>query len=135
MKKAAEKVAVTELMKSFRKQLIVVTGGLPFGERRQRLGSNVSQNEISKRSQNVLKYKSTSLSYYLPTESGITMEVCKVMFLRTLGRKSDGMINELLKTKRKSIEGAIAPVKDLRGCKTPPNKVNTDLIVGHISSF
>ena len=91
--------------------------GLPFGEWRQWLSSNVPQNEISKRSQNVVKQKSTSLSYYLPIESGIKVKVCKVVCLRTLWMKSDGMINELLKTKRKSIEGAIgiAPVKDLRG--------------------
>ena len=110
--------------------------GLPFGERRQWLSAHVHQNEITTRSKK--KQKSTSLLYFLPSENVIKVQVCKTMFfLRTLGLKSDGVITELIKTKHKSIENTIAPVKDLRGrgSKTPPNKVDIDIIIENINSF
>ena len=37
------------------------------------------------------------------------------MFLRTLGLKTDGMVTQLLKAKRRSYEDNIAPINDRRG--------------------
>ncbi|KAK3754096.1 hypothetical protein RRG08_024171 [Elysia crispata] len=61
------------------------------------------------------------------------MSVCKTMFLRTLGLKTDGVVTEFLKKKR---SGSLTQLKtDNRGKATPQTKLDDDLIVEHINSY
>lgn len=55
------------------------------------------------------------------------------MFLRTLGLKTDGMISEFVRRKETGEVGTL--IKDNRGKAAPKNKLDKDLIIGHIMSY
>ena len=50
--------------------------------------------------------------YLLSLKEGKNVIVCKSMFMSTLGLKSDGMITEMVRAKRQSYDGSIAPIED-----------------------
>ena len=62
--------------------------------------------------------------------------VCKIMFLRILGLKTDGMITDLLNAhSADSVGSTVKLVTDNRGRKIPSNKSDSSLIVDHIESY
>jgi len=79
--------------------------------------------------------RNNSLSFTLPLLTGEHMSVCKVMFMHTLGMKTDGMITEFVKAKVKGEANAISPTVDGRGHHAPSTKFNRDLIKEHINSY
>ena len=57
------------------------------------------------------------------------------MPLSTLGLKSYGIINEMVRGQRQSYDGAIAPVEDRRGSHPLSNKCDAEVIHLHINSY
>ena len=81
----------------------------------------------------VEQYKrSHSLSYLLPLATS-KEAVCKVMFLASLGLKTDGIITEFIKRKKAGTVEAM--IKDNRGKKPPKTKTEKELIRQHIMSY
>ncbi|CAH1994210.1 unnamed protein product, partial [Acanthoscelides obtectus] len=93
---------------------------LSFGERRLFLDAHIKQFEIKVRRQEAQRSsRNVSLKYFLPlpveTEAKFEkIQVCKTMFLHTLGLKTDGMITCHIHSKKRSVEG-IAQTVDERG--------------------
>ena len=107
---------------------------MDFKGRRIWLDSHIVIKQVQRRYiQNLAPKKLNTMNYFLPTETGEKRQVCKCMFMHTLGMKSDGIISEFLKTKRNG--QSIAPAQDARGRSTPPNKSNEELIKAHINSY
>ena len=69
-----------------------------FAKRQRWLDTNVFISNTNKTGDKVCN---VALSYYLPTECGEKVRVCKIMFMATLGMKTDGMIPEFVKKKEK----------------------------------
>ena len=57
------------------------------------------------------------------------------MFLGTLALKSDGITTEMVRARRQSYDGAIAPIEDCRGSYPPSNKCDAGVIRLHINSY
>ena len=74
------------------------------------------------------KGRSTSLKYHLDGTGG-KIEVCKKMFLSSLGMKTDGIITEFKKAT--TSHGGLTFTEDKRGKHDPVNKLNCE----HIESF
>ena len=72
--------------------------------------------------------RSHSLIYSLPLSTS-KESVCKFMFLRTLGLKTDGMISEFVRRKETGDVGTL--IKDNRGKAAPKNKLDKDLMSYH----
>ena len=107
---------------------------LNFKERRLWLDSHIAIKQVQRRFiQNLAPRKLNTMNYFLPTDLGEKKQVCKCMFMHTLGMKSDGIITEFLRIKRKV--QPIAPTQDFRGRSAPPNKCNDELIRAHINSY
>ena len=79
--------------------------------------------------------KSYTLKYFLPKENGSRLDVCKSMFLSTLGLSSDKRVSKFIESKTSGIDGAIAPKGNLRGKRTPVNKSDVESIMAHINSY
>ena len=74
--------------------------------------------------------------YLLPSRSGMKAEVCKTMFLSTLGLKNDNMVQELFKAKNKDFSNIVSPTQDERGKHEPNNKIKySQLVTDHINSY
>ena len=105
---------------------------LTFGERHHWMQTFVEEVEVAqrktKRKQN---YRTHSIQYDLPREHhiGLKTRVCKTMCLSTLGLKTDSMVTELLKSKRKSFDESISPNIDRRGknLRPCPHKVDHEI--------
>ena len=107
-----------------------------FGERRAGLDSHISIYPVKRRRHG---RKDTtagghSLTCTLPKQVSKVL-VCKVMFLCTLGLRTDGTITEFMKAKQRSPEDNVTPIADNRGKSTPPNKLDHGVIRDHINSF
>ena len=76
-----------------------------------------------------------SLIYSLPLQNGMNIDVCKEMFIRTLGLKTDGMVTEFVAVKARDESSAVAPIKECRGQHEPWNKKNKVVIREHINSY
>ena len=59
--------------------------------------------------------------------------VCKVVFLETLGLKTNGIITEFVRRKEAGEVGT--PIKDNRGKAAPKTKLDKDLIRKHNMSY
>ena len=81
--------------------------------------------------------RKNSLNYKLPSQQGAKIDVCKTMFLRTLGLKTDVMVTQLLKAKRRRYEDNIAPINDRRGKHEvyENHKADHKAIRYHINSY
>ena len=71
----------------------------------------------------------------LPLKDEKNVIVCKSTFLNTVGRKSDGMIIEMVRAQHQSSDGAIAAIEDHLGSHPPSNKCNAEVIRLHINSY
>ena len=81
---------------------------LSFALRRQWLSSFIVATKVAgRKTDKEGKQRSTFLTYSLPDASGYKNKVCKVMFLRTLGIKTDGIITSWKAAKRRSFDDAI----------------------------
>lgn len=121
---------------------------MTFGERRLFLDSHIKQHGVKTRVQEALSSnRNYSIRYFLPIKNHIEsgnnltedLQVCKTMFLHTLGLKTDGMITAHLREKRNSGNG-VAKTKDDRGLVARAilnsQKVdNQTAIINHINSF
>ena len=76
-----------------------------------------------------------TLTYKLPNILGSKIQVCKPMFLATLGLKTDGMITEFKNAKDRFKHTKISPNEDRRPGHDPVNKLNHDIIKEHINSY
>lgn len=73
-----------------------------------------------------------SYSYFLKTETGDSVQVCKVFLLSTLGFEKEN--DRILKNVRKTDQDKIAPKSDKR--KHPSSrKIDRNIITDHINSF
>ena len=111
---------------------------LSFTKRRQWLAAYINQADVkNKTSQQKDGGRLSSKEYLLPLKDGKNVIVCKLMFLSTLGLKSDRMITEMVRAQRQSYDGGIAPVEDRRGSHPPSNKCDADaeVIRLHINSY
>uniref|UniRef100_A0A6P7FBR7 Uncharacterized protein LOC114328648 n=1 Tax=Diabrotica virgifera virgifera TaxID=50390 RepID=A0A6P7FBR7_DIAVI len=70
--------------------------------------------------------------YFLKTEDGTKLQVCKEFFLNTLGytKNNDKILQNMSKQKSQ-----ISPAPDKRKGREPPNKVNHDLIIEDINLY
>ena len=110
-----------------------------FGERRAWLDSHINIYPVKRRRHNHNRHnhkqtRAHSLTYTLPKGTG-KVPVCKTMFLRTLGLRTDGTLTEFVSAKQCSAQDSVAPVTDHRGKNTPPNKVDHSTIRQHINSY
>ena len=71
-------------------------------------------------------------TYYLTTIGGIRHNVCKVMFLRTLGYKSDKVVTLFVKSRFNNPDTFTI---DNRGKNATVNKIDTAPIIAHIASY
>ena len=89
-------------------------------------GSHGEENEQNEYRNETIKEgssrRSMSRQYTLPNLSGTKIQVCKTMFLSTLGLKNDSMIQELFRAKVISFSNMISPSQDGRGKHEPSNK-------------
>ena len=111
-----------------------------FAERRTWLDAHITMSSVKRRrtagpgNVHTVPLRQHSLTYTLPR--GTTKApVCKQMFLRTLGIKTDGIITEFVKCKNRSAPESVMPCTDRRGKASPPNKVDHSVIRDHINSF
>ena len=100
-------------------------------------GSQGEENEQNKYGNETIKEgssrRSMSRQYTLPNLSGTKIQVCKTMFLSTLGLNNDNMIQELFRAKVISLSNMI-PSQDGRGKHEPSNKFrNVQLVIDHIT--
>ena len=106
-----------------------------FAERRLWLSAHINLQKIKHKKSNGKQVKETNLKYYLGTEHNEKIEVCKRMFLGTLGMRTDGQITEY----RKRISpGGLICTADKRCKRTPVNKLDASVqadIVKHIDSY
>lgn len=80
--------------------------------------------------------RSQSCTYKLPEVNGLKVTVCKVMFLHTLGLKTDGMVTEFLRAKGNLKSNRVHRLTDdHRGKSTPSSKVDEEDIRHHINSY
>lgn len=121
---------------------------MTFGERRLFLDSYIKQHGVKTRVQEALSSsRNYSIQYRLPIKNHTEpdnnriedLQVCKTMFLHTLGLKTDGMITAHLREKRKS-ENGVAKTKDDRGvvARAILNSQKLDhqtAVINHINSF
>lgn len=117
---------------------------LNFGEKRLFIDSLVKQQGVKVKVQEAsISTRNFSLLYFLPTPNAADnivneVQVCKTMFLHTLGMKTDGTITSHFKTKRNS-SGNVKTLDErgaaARGIKTT-NKLKTeDKVIQHINSY
>ena len=66
---------------------------------------------------------------------GSSVRVCKVMFLSSLGAKSDGFVMDFVRSKLASPENAIFPRKDGRGRRRKVKNEIHEQIIQHINSY
>ena len=107
---------------------------LDFSQRRLWFDGNISIHDVSRHSQSSANYaRKHTLQYSLPV--GLEkIPVCKVMFLRNLGLKTDGRVTEYVKQKLKGGKGS-SMYTDARGKHPPKNKREKLTIHDHINSF
>ena len=108
---------------------------LPFEQRRLWLDDHMTVKDVSTRKVVNDNYtRNHTVIYQLPLSSS-KVTVCKNMFMRTLGMKADGMLNDFIKSKAKSKDNLAAVLSDNRGKAAPPNKKDKQSIRDHISSY
>jgi len=109
-----------------------------FGERRVWLDGHINIYSVKRRRHPHSRSHSRqhSLTYTLPQGTGKT-PVCKKMFMRTLGLKTDAVITEFIRAKQRKADDISAPAvtTDRRGKASPPNKIEHNVIREHINSF
>ena len=76
-----------------------------------------------------------TLCYKLPIASGETINVCKTMFLHTLGLRTDGTITQYLMKKLCPDINEEDALKDMRGRQTPKKVQDHSKIRTHIYSY
>ncbi|CAH1977423.1 unnamed protein product, partial [Acanthoscelides obtectus] len=118
---------------------------LSFGERRLFLDAHIKQFEIKVRRQEAQRSsRNVSLKYFLPlpveTEAKFEkIQVCKTMFLHTLGLKTDGMITCHIHSKKRSVEGIAQTVDErglvIRGMLEEQKMRTEEIVIKHINSF
>ena len=109
---------------------------LNYSERRLWMNSYIHINDVKRRfvqTGNAEPKKKHTVTYFLPQSGGKKIQVCKTMFLHTLGWKTDGVITHFVNSKTQG-NTAFSP-KDKRGKKAPPNKTDEDAILHHINSY
>ena len=121
----------------YRQQVLTRFWSLSYRERRQWLDSYIKISDVQRRrvNSNDSFRKNRTLTFSLPKPDATVQRVCKKMFMNTLGLTYDSVISEFVKAKLRHEDGSIAPVQDRRGKRTPPNKIDTDIIVKHIESY
>ncbi|KAJ8262374.1 hypothetical protein GJAV_G00165690 [Gymnothorax javanicus] len=130
-RKCAERVSEEE-----RKNINETFWTLSFEGRRGWFGNNIAIVPVKRRKVQAgdMKQRDRSLVYSLPMQNGLSQTVCKIMFLHTLGLKTDGMITGYVEAKCNE-ETAISPTTNNRGRRVPVNKVDADHIRQHISWY
>lgn len=105
-----------------------------FSERRLWLDSHINIYTVKRHRGKSLTKRKHSLTYTLPkgTEK---IAVCKKMFMKTLGMRTDGMITKFVNAKERSNKDAMPMNVDQRGKTSPPNKANEEAIRSHINSY
>ena len=73
--------------------------------------------------------------YFMPKENGELIQVCKTMFLRTLGAPTDGLLKRFVEAKARSPEESIYPCIERRGRKKATTNPTRDAVIQHINSF
>ena len=107
-----------------------------FDGRRPWLDANISILNVKQRkTTSNLNLRNNHLLYTLPAKDGTKIRVCKVMFMATLGAKSDSIIMEFVRAKRENAENAISPSIDRRGRKRKAENHLHEAIINHINSY
>lgn len=108
---------------------------LTFGERRLWLDSHILISPVKSRKTAKTEHtRNHTIQYSLPLSS--TKEnVCKTMFLRTLGLKTDGMTTEFIAAKTKQGSNLHELITDRRGKSETGRKRDSVSIKDHINSF
>ena len=90
-----------------------------FEERRSFLNANVNIVGVKRRKPTALDHgrRKHSMLYFLPKENGELIQVCKTMFLHTLGARTDGILKRFVEAKARSPAESIYPCKEKRGRK------------------
>lgn len=127
-----------------REQIRAKFWSLNFTGRRLFFDTYIKQMKVKYRYQEASNEKSCTLQYFFPlkkneTGSSENVQVCKVLFLHTLGLKTDGMITTFIKSKTTSEDG-MAKLQDERGLISRQmlqvqKEVTEAQIVAHINSF
>ena len=82
--------------------------------------------------------KSRTLNYSLPRDDGTVTEVCKTMFLHTLGMKTDGMVTTFIQQKTSTATTAdesVCLLTDGRGRAPALSRICKEPIRAHIKSY
>lgn len=104
-----------------------------FPERRLWMNGHISLLRVKQRKNKNHKERNTSLKYTLDSVGG-KINVCKKMFLSTLGLKSDGMVTEFKKATIGN-RGLTCTI-DHRGKHAPKNKIDYNAqVIEHIESY
>jgi DNA-directed RNA polymerase beta subunit len=114
-----------------RQQINSTYWNLDFGQRRLWLDSHISVLQIKRRTRETHTRKK-SLRFSLPKADASKQTVCKVMFLHTLGLKTDGIITEFVKAKSRSTSYLTT---DKRAGRVVSNNQLKESIQSHINSY
>ena len=68
-------------------------------------------------------------------KNGELIQVCKTMFLHTLGARTDGILKRFVEAKARSPAESIYPCKEKRGRKKVSTNPTRDAVIEHINSF
>ena len=111
---------------------------MPYNQRRMWLHSHVKKVHAKrprKETSGAHEKSFSRLQYTLPGEDGIEVIACNVLYLRTLGLRSDKVITTALTG---TPDNAIVPAMDRRGSHEPKNKLSDKCVQAlhqHVESF
>ena len=110
---------------------------LEFEGRRQWLNEHVSLIDVKRKKSSTANpdKRNRTLLYTLPSTNNELTHVCKVMFLATLGARSDGIVMEFVNAKAKPQHCGIFITKDRRGRKKKDENPVHEKIIEHINSY
>ena len=111
--------------------------GIDFEDRRHWLDKHVLLLDVKNKQSSAANpnKRNRTLMYLLPTGENHLTQVCKVMFLATLGARSDGIVMEFVKSKVQSQQCGVFDTKDKRGRKKCEENPLHDRIIQHINSY
>lgn len=116
-----------------------------FGERRLWLDGHINILQVKRRRGDTMESdlkRNKSLQFKLPQPDGSKLTVCKIMFIHTLGLKTDGTITEFVRRKLEGVNASDSGTSsshtltaDTRGQAAATNKKDHDVIRQHINSY
>ncbi|XDV25699.1 hypothetical protein PO909_029572, partial [Leuciscus waleckii] len=125
---------IRKITEGQRMEIFGAYGKLTYPEKKHFIFRMISQQQTQRYTTGGPTQRKRSYQYHLNDNLGQRQEVCKTMFLSTLGYhpKNDRLIVTVFGSATSS---TLAPPQDRRGRHTPSNKVDMTPIFEHIESF